>query len=556
MGRRALHFATRLLLPFILSLCLVALVSNANADSYTVTISIQGLPANLSTHVYVNGPVNGTLGGGQNRSFIFPTSSATNIITVDFYVPNSVGANGTRYYEKEYTWSFNASGSHIFAYTAQYYLAVETDYSTAGGQGWYDAGSAVPATLKEGEIEESEGTRHVFKGWAGNASGTTLTSNSILMDGPKKAIALWTTQFYLTVDSDPPSLGNLSGSGWYDAGSQADFSASDVVQANEDTRLRFSHWSGAYSSEIRTGSVLMDRPKAVKAQYIAQYLLSVQYDPASVTSSYNDTHAGWYDAYANVQLGPTPTIIELSSVERLRFVGWVDDGSSYPDVSITVFMDKPHKVILSYQTQYYLDVRSSYGSVSGSGWYDKGSTAKIEAVATTGTWPVSYTLSDWRVDPPTGTLAKTDDAWTLTVDRPYVIEAVWNIDYFPLIAIFGGGTVAIVAIAAGVFVSYKRGLFGRSRSGLRLPRLRPAAPGRTRVCSSCGNRVPHTALFCEKCGASMHAPKVESADDKVYNYIVKHEGVISLSKASKDLGIPVGELKRITERLKKKGRLA
>jgi predicted transcriptional regulator of viral defense system len=44
-------------------------------------------------------------------------------------------------------------------------------------------------------------------------------------------------------------------------------------------------------------------------------------------------------------------------------------------------------------------------------------------------------------------------------------------------------------------------------------------------------------------------------DDKVYDYIVKHEGVISTSKASSDLGLSVNELKEITERLKKKGLL-
>ena len=60
--------------------------------------------------------------------------------------------------------------------------------------------------------------------------------------------------------------------------------------------------------------------------------------------------------------------------------------------------------------------------------------------------------------------------------------------------------------------------------------------------------------FCEKCGAPLEMPAA-SSDEKVYDYIVKHEGVISLSKASSDLGIPVGELKEITERLKNQGRL-
>lgn len=52
------------------------------------------------------------------------------------------------------------------------------------------------------------------------------------------------------------------------------------------------------------------------------------------------------------------------------------------------------------------------------------------------------------------------------------------------------------------------------------------------------------------------ASSVSSIEDKIYDYIVKNEGVISLSKASKELGISVDELNKATENLKKKGRLA
>jgi hypothetical protein len=44
-------------------------------------------------------------------------------------------------------------------------------------------------------------------------------------------------------------------------------------------------------------------------------------------------------------------------------------------------------------------------------------------------------------------------------------------------------------------------------------------------------------------------------EGRVYDYIVKHDGVISLSKASQDLGLPVEEIKKVTESLKKEGLL-
>ena len=51
-------------------------------------------------------------------------------------------------------------------------------------------------------------------------------------------------------------------------------------------------------------------------------------------------------------------------------------------------------------------------------------------------------------------------------------------------------------------------------------------------------------------------PDLNAMDDRVYKYVVKQQGEISLSQASAALGISVDELRKSTERLKKKGRLA
>lgn len=556
MRRPELQLRTGILALSVLCLSLVvSLTSGVNGQTtYTVTITIQGLPSTISTDIYIDGAPNSTLSGGQTRSFTFMTSPNAHIITVDYYVPNSAGLDGARYYEKDTSWLFSGAGNHTFTYTAQYYLTIETSYSSAEGEGWYDDGTTVHASLREGEISESVGIRHVFTGWAGDISGGGLTSDGILMNSPKKAIAIWKTQYFLTIESDPPNVSGLRGDGWYDANSQADFAAAAIVPTTGDTRLRFSHWSGAYSGESSTGNVLMDRPKVIVAHYIAQYLLTVQYEPVSISTSFNETHTGWYDANQNVQLGPAPIIINLSTVERLSLVAWIDDGSSSSDVSVTVFMDKARKVILSYETQYYVEVRSSYGSVSGSGWYDKGSVAKIASSTTAGTWPISYTLTGWHLDPERGSLTQTDDSWTLIVDGPYVVEAVWTIDYLPLISLFGGSAVAIAALAIGIGIAYRRGMIGPRTP---MPRPIPAPARATLVCSSCRSRMPQGATFCQKCGAPLGGPTPPiSLEDKVYDYIVKHEGVISLSRAAKDLRISVDELKEVAEKLKKEGRLA
>jgi hypothetical protein len=530
-------------------------VSHVLADnSYAVTITVQGLPPSLSTRVYVDGNYNGTLSGGASATFTLSANDNPHVISVDSYVQGN--GNGTRYYESNMVWGVSSPGTHAFTYTLQYFLSVETAFSSATGQAWYDSGSTAQAILTDQQIDEGQGTRNIFTGWSGDATGAQLTSNAIIMDGPKIAIANWKTQFVLTVESNPANVTGLVGSGWYDSGVEANFSAGMVASGTSNTRLEFDHWSGEYTGRQPTGMVLMDRPKIVSANYLVQYLLTVLYSSPSVSSSYNETHAGWYDANSSVQLGPAPSIINLSTVERLRFTGWSDNGSVSKSLSYSVLVAGPLNVTLSYTTQYYVDVSSTYGPVTGSGWYDRGATATITAPASSGTWPVSYTLTGWTVDPPTETLDNNGNSWTLTVNGPYVVQAGWGIDYVPLILLFGGSAIAFAVVGVTAAVVYRRSKRNGRPAAVRPQKTGQVLSGRMIICESCGNSVPAGAGFCEKCGAPTAALAQPSTDNKVYDYIVKHEGVISLSEASTELGISVEQLKEITERLKREGRLS
>lgn len=519
--------------------------------SYSVTVSVQGLPSGMTTNLYLDGAVNGTFGAGDMRTFSFASTGLTHVISVNYYVQSSGENSGTRYYDSSPSWTFSGAGNHVFTYSTQYLLTVQTAWasnSTVGG-GWYDVESVAQVTMKDAEVDEGQGTRLIFTGWSGDASGSNLTSNPILMNSPKNAIADWKTQFSLTINSDQSGVENLQGAGWYDSGTQATFSASSAVQANQDSRLRFGSWSGDYSGSSSTGSIVMDRPKVVTAHYVAQYLVSIAYHPQTILSNYNVTSSGWYDADSFVQLGPAPTLISVSSVERLRFTNWIDNGLSIQNVSISVLVDKPHKVVLTYVTQYYVDVQTSHGSVSGSGWYDKGSTAKI-AETSDNSWPIAYSFTGWSPNPQSGKLMKTDDSWSLVVDGPYTVQATWTVDYLPLIEIAGAASAGVVLLVASVVLVHRRRLSGKG------PQSRKG-----RICMTCGNIIPEGVSICQKCGASLdlqptQEPVLPPIEQKVYDYIVKKEGVISMSKAASDLGLSLDQLKEITEKLKKEGRLA
>ena len=502
-------------------------------NTYAVTITVQGLPANVVTNLYVDGNFNGTVAGGASVTYALSNESGPYIFTVDSYVPGS--NNGTRYYCQNTTWQANSTGSQVFTYSAQYFFNVQTPYSSATGQGWYTSGSTAHATVKDQQLPEGEGTRNIFSGWSGDATGNQLISNGVTMDGPKVATANWTTQFYLSIDSDPQNVTGLSGSGWYTAGAMANFSALMNLPLTNNTRLTFDHWSGEFNGQEPEGSISMDRPKTVQANYLPQYLLTVLYSSVDIVSSYNETHAGWYDENSEVQLGPVPTVINLGPSERLQFVGWSDNNSTSNNLSYSVLVDEPRNVTLTYAAQYYINVQSAYGMTSGSGWYAKGATATINAPTSSGTWPISYTLTGWTVNPPTQAVNNDGDSWTLLVNAPYVVQAQWSINYFPLILVFVGATIGVTG-ALSVGVGYKRGLFSRKHAAVR-PTKAQASSSTTSV-------------------AAPSVPTQASAEEeRVYDYIVNHQGVISLSAASKDLGLPVGRLKEIAERLKTEGRL-
>ena len=89
------------------------------------------------------------------------------------------------------TFTVNTPSNITWIWTTQYYLTVSSSYGTVGGAGWYNAGSSAHATITPTTITGIAGTQYTFTGWSGDASGSSSSSNAIIMDGPKTATAEW-----------------------------------------------------------------------------------------------------------------------------------------------------------------------------------------------------------------------------------------------------------------------------------------------------------------------------------------------------------------------------
>jgi uncharacterized repeat protein (TIGR02543 family) len=174
----------------------------------------------------------------------------------------------------------NAAHSITFNWQEQYYLTVNNNgHGTANGQGWYSAGTTVQATISPLTLSDTTGTQYVFAGWAGDASGSSSTSNPILMNSAKTATANWTTQYQITFITNPIGGGTTTPSGtstWISAGNL-------TISANLNANYAFISWT-------TTGSITIASPPSSSTTATIS-------GPGTITANFN----------SNPTATPTPT---------------------------------------------------------------------------------------------------------------------------------------------------------------------------------------------------------------------------------------------------------
>src|SRR5439155_5261590 len=250
---------------------------------------------------------------------------------------------------------------------------------------------------------QGPGQRLAFQGWSGNATGTLLTSDPILMDGPKTAVAQYGTQFYLDVSS---AYGTVSGADWYDQGATAHaIVASREVVVSPGTRELFVGWSGdAAGTDVTSNGIAMDRSKIATPVWHTQYSLTIQAGPGTATT------AGWYDAGAAAVASLASGIVPGATGTRSVSVPWNGDASGTdPAGAIPIPMNGPRTAGTTWRTEYELRITSAYGSVVGAGWYQAGSPATASAdasVTVTMTGPMTV-RANWTTATALGGLSGT-----------------------------------------------------------------------------------------------------------------------------------------------------
>lgn len=222
-----------------------------------------------------------------------------------------------------------------------------------------------------------------------------------------------------------------------------------VTSYTEEYVPYYSWWYAAYGYDYywydfypyyvpTTQTVTQPFDQSYTFAYEIQYQLTVQNDFGGGAPS-----SGWQPKDSTVNLD-TPPIIESSSSSGTReaFVAWTINGQDVNNPHVTMSMDKAYSAVAKYQKQFYVDVRSDLGNPTGAGWYNEGSTARVQVEkelpmdGIVGALGGKQVFNHWSV-------GGSNNIADITVDAPKLVVASWGQDYtMPL--------VIVILIALGI----------------------------------------------------------------------------------------------------------
>jgi hypothetical protein len=257
--------------------------------------------------------------------------------------------------------TMNAPQTVTFRSVTQYFVEAATPIGELTGRGWYDAGSGATIGLRSTEVGFGNQTRALFRRWTGSATAET-PAITITVNEPKRISAEWARQYLLSVRSD---YGTKQDESWVGQGERTIIALDPVVDQGNLTRRVFSGWSGDAQSANQRLEVLMDRPKTVRAEWKTQFFVEAATPIGELTGR------GWYDAGSGATIGLRSTEVGFGNQTRALFRRWTGSATAETP-AITITVNEPKTVRAEWKTQYFVTVKSLYGSPAGQGWFDKG----------------------------------------------------------------------------------------------------------------------------------------------------------------------------------------
>ena len=163
------------------------------------------------------------------------------------------------------------------------------------------------------------------------------------------------------------------------------------------------------------GSDLPQPPNGTQLWTLGYYL-----NIKSKYGSLNSTTG--YIAYSSAKIS-APKYVYISPEARAVFNGWLGYGlGSYtgPLNSTTINIDSNITEVANWKLEYFVNISSSYGSASGTGWYENGSTVYYSINS-----PIIYKNSSTRYVFLGWSNGNKDTSGKIIVNGPVNIKAIW-----------------------------------------------------------------------------------------------------------------------------------
>ncbi|MDW3196378.1 MAG: matrixin family metalloprotease [Cytophagales bacterium] len=295
---------------------------------------------------------------------------------------------------------------------------------TVSGSGSYDYGQT--ATL-EATVEPG----YDFVNWTEDGvEVSTDATYAFTVASARDFVANFVIQsFEITASADPSSGGTVSGSGSYDYGQTA------TLEATVEPGYDFVNWTED-GVEVSTDAIYAFTVASAR-DFVANFVIQ----SFEITGSADPSSGGTVSGSGSYDYGQTATL-EATVEPGYDFVNWTEDGvevSTDATYAFTVASARDfvaNFVIQSFEISASADP-SSGGTVSGSGSYDYGQTATLEATVEPG-----YDFVNWTAD---GVEVSTDATYAFTVASARDFVANFEIQSFAIAASAdpsSGGTVS------------------------------------------------------------------------------------------------------------------
>jgi len=174
--------------------------------------------------------------------------------------PQVLGANPI-------TVSMDVNHTTTAHYLTQCYLTVTSPYGSPTPQsGWFDSGIVITSSVASPASGPMD-IRHICTGWTGTGSVPASGSTAeviFTINEPSSVTWSWKTQYYLRVETDPPGLIAISGSGWHNE------DANVFLSAPPAEGYVFLNWTIdgiSQGSGVTSISVNMNEPHKAVAHY-------------------------------------------------------------------------------------------------------------------------------------------------------------------------------------------------------------------------------------------------------------------------------------------------